>query len=132
MFQKRLAVVKIHHGSLRVISISTSRHVQTGGALDIPKESLPWSSICEDVVDGIEVEKGRGHFEYPVGLNQDDSYDVDEADSLAQERLVLHPCDDIVHRPAGVEENSSSAEIPSVCGRVREDESALEHSKDEL
>lgn len=44
------------------------------------------------------------YLQYPVRLYQDDGTDVDEARPSGEERLVLHPSDEVVQAPRHIEE----------------------------
>lgn len=101
----------------------------------IAEKGFVWPGVDEEVAvrtDLVEEEKVCGNLEYPVRLCEGDSDDVYQANTPAEERFDLDPGDDVVQRPAGVEEYGSNAYIPAIVGSVREDEGALEHAEDEL
>lgn len=86
----------------------------------------------EQVVDIVEVSEVGVYLENPVRLRQYHRADVEQARLATEERLVLHPRDDIVHAPGYVEEDRRDGEVPAIRWRIREDERIVRHSKDEL
>lgn len=80
----------------------------------------------------MEVGKVCVDFDDPVGLDEQDGADEDEAGGTGEERLDLHPGDDIVQRPRGVEQDGADAEPPAVGGRVEQDPEAVPDAEDQL
>lgn len=67
--------------------------------LHAPEQRLIGPRIVEEVVDIVEVSEVRVDLEDPVWLRQYNRADVKQACPASEERLVLHPCDDVVHTP---------------------------------
>ena len=68
----------------------------------------------------------------PVRLNKHYGADEDIADRFREERLDLHPCNDIVQRPGGVQEDGGDGEPPGVDWAGEEQPESLPDTKDEL
>ena len=69
-------------------------------------------------------------FEDPIRLDDDDRTYVDYATPSWEEWLVFDPCDHIVQRPRGIQQNGSRAEIPIVHWRIGEHECAMQHAQE--
>lgn len=80
----------------------------------------------------VEVGEVCVDFEDPVGLGEDDGPDVEEGDGAREEGFDFHPCDDVVERPGGVEEDGADGEPPGIDGGVKEEPEALPDSEYQL
>lgn len=73
------------------------------------------------IVDVVEEGKVGVNLEHPIWLGGDERADEEEGPFASEKRLDLHPSDDVVERPADVQEDGCDREIPAVDWRMRED-----------
>jgi hypothetical protein len=78
--------------------------------------------VCEIGVD----------LQHPIPLSQNHSANVDPTGGTAQERLVLHPCNDIMQAPRCDEYRSCRREIPTKDWCVEKDEETIRYREDKL
>lgn len=91
----------------------------------IAAESLVWPGIQEELVYAMEVGKVCVNLEDPVRLGEDDGANEEVANGVGKEGLDLHPGDDIVQRPRGVEEYGGDRQPPGIDGAGEEEPEAL-------
>jgi hypothetical protein len=72
------------------------------------------------------------YLQNPVWLYKYYSADVYKRHSAGEKRFVLDPCDDVVQRPGGVEEDGTDGQPPVVDGSIEEDEEAMPDAEDKL
>lgn len=126
MFQNRLIVVNIHHGSLCLRSVYDSSSLRSEPCT--PEERLIRPRIVEEVIDVVEVGEVGIYLDHPIRLRKYDSPDIEQADLSAEKWLVLYPRDHVVHAPRYVEKDRCDREIPAIDWRIRKDERIVGHA----
>ena len=81
----------------------------------LPENSLVRPGFGEELaVAAIEEGEVRIDLEDPIGLDEEDAANVDEIAPATQERLALHPRNDIVERPGCDERDDGCRQKPAI------------------